>query len=344
MTASIINLVDTTAKSATPDTAQIPGVVQVLFTPLHYVHRLWRWYRKAEIYSNPENFVGLLGGHLLNFFAGDSVVLRVAAQCVFIATRILECIQQKIVICHAYKKLKEACQGTFAYHPPCQWIKETNISLSESLVSASTLNWIRLTAKTLSGRIQRIALCILRLLKEIFILSMRVMDAIESFSLSPTTRNDSLNELFVNGTRSLDILVENKQSLLSGLKDNKEVISSILQGLNPQYNVNDLIAGVSKTMKVVETVHSGVKAINSFCGGAVVKAFNHGTYHFLCGVGLSEFAPSSLDVTPDTSFEEHMADPRPLSSKEKIVLRAAQKRTTWPVSAKTKSLKKGKCS
>lgn len=337
MSATVVNLVDTTIERATPVMAQLTGVLRAIFKPVHYLHRLWRWYRRAEVYSNPENFAGLLSGHLINFFGGDNVALRVAAQCVLIATRILQCVQQQIVIGNAYQKLKEAFQGRFAYHMPSQWIKEKKTSFLKSSLSASTIIWIRLTSTTLFVRIHRILLCSLQLVKEIFVLSMRVMDAIESFSLSPTTRNESVNEFFVNGTKSLDILVENKAHLLSALKDNEEIISKILEGINPQYNVKELIAGVSKAMKTVETIQGGVKAVTSLGGGVIVKAANHGVFNFLCALGVSEHAPNFLDVKPDTSFENYMAEPKPLTEKEKLARQLAEKRTDWPVSQRTKA-------
>lgn len=307
MTIAIVSLVDATTRRATPGSLQLPRFASIVFTGLHKVHRLWRWYRKADVYSNPDNFAGLLAGHAVNFLVGDALVLRVAAQCVFIATRILECVQQQALVCRAFRKCIDAFCGTYVVTPKIQWVKKSATSLGSSCFSAYSINWQRQFFRTLGYRIKWIACSILQLFTEIFKLSMRIMDAIESFSLSPRTRNESINEFFVNGTRCMDVLVQNKQCLLKSLIDNKPIIADILQGVNPAYKVEHLIATVSGAIDKTEMVSKGIKKVSRLWGGFFVNLLKNGVFSFMSTLGVSEYTPKYLLPAPDTPVEEILA-------------------------------------
>ncbi len=154
------------------------------------------------------------------------LLLRIAAQCLLISTRVLECAQQQTVLYRSGQRWLTAVQDHYPQPNRCSWKSEHKNRWS----SPSSAAWLRTTSQSFWNRIKRIAACAAIVFIHFFKLSMCIMDAIDAFCLSPYTRNEGINEGFVNAMKWLDNLVENKEELLQGLNSNKVLIERILRG------------------------------------------------------------------------------------------------------------------
>lgn len=284
----VAELVRSTAHDLTPSPLQLPPFVWSVFTAVNQVHGLWRWYRRAQLYTNPNNFAQLLAGHAVNLIFGDSLLLKIAAQSLLIATRMLECSQQQASLCREGKRLLEAMKGHYPKPVEMSWIdRQPNSWVSPS----SAFGW-KVTYLNIRNRITRVALIALNLCKKAFTFSMSLMDAIDAFYLSPATSNEGINESFVNIIKWLDTIVENKESLLQGLKDNKSIIEKILKGSPFQYD--QLENAVAKTLEKTEAIHHHAKKIQSFGNGIIIdfgkRALNGG----MVVAGLADYRPAVL--------------------------------------------------
>lgn len=284
----IATVVHSSTKQFTPKHVRVPGFAWNVFTLFHRIHQLWRWYNKAQIYANPNNFYSLTAGHVVNFIFGDNVLVRIAAQSVMIASRILKCINQTVLLSRACRKWVNAVKGNSA--------SVRSKSKAESIYSMTEKSWIRASLEVVVERIKIIAIATFKLFKRMFVLSMHFMDAIEAFSISPATRNESINELFINGTVVLDEMVKNQRRLLDSLKENKSLVNHILNGIHSSFTAEKLITTVTKTLETATTINNVANA-----GGGIVKNIvQNATFGAAALIGLEKYLPKFL--IPD-SFE-----------------------------------------
>lgn len=222
----LLTLVQTTSYDFTPNKFRLPPIVWTTFTALNKVHGLWRWYRRAELYSKPEHLGSLIAGHLVNWAIGNHLIVRLAAQSLLVATRILDCSQQQARLCRAGRRWTNAVKGQYPAPVYVNWDTTT----TSTWLSPSTVYWWRRMGVTIWERICRIALCTFDLFKKAFRLSMNIMDVIDAFCWSPAAKNDAVCESFVNIGKWMTAIVNNKDELLEGLEKNREIIERILKG------------------------------------------------------------------------------------------------------------------
>lgn len=149
-----------------------------------------------------------------------------------------------------------------------------------------------MTAATVWERICRIAYCTFDLFSRIFVLSMSIMDVIDAFCWSPATKNDAVNESFVNISKWMSTIVENKENLLEGLTENKGLIERLLK-YSP-VTFDQLYSGVSSALDKTEVIHNIVQKISNIGGGIVVKAGKRIVNGAMVVSGLSNMRPTSL--------------------------------------------------
>lgn len=288
----IADFVQTTSQELTPSNLRLPPLLWSTISAINKAHRLWRWYRKANVYSNPNNFAHLIAGHTMNFFLGDSLMLKIAAQCLLIATRLLDCAQQQVVVHQEGKKLLDEIRGRYPTFVDVPWPKHRE----GRWLSPSTVYYWKYAMANVRERVQRIALSAMAFCRSAFTLTMCLMDTIDAFYLSPTNPHDGygegINEGFVNLMKWIDTAVDNKESLLQGLSQNQALIEKILSGSPLSYS--HLYAAVEKALEKTETIHRHVKKVSSMANGALIdmgkKAINTG----MVVAGLGNFRPASL--------------------------------------------------
>lgn len=281
------NLVHSLTEKRTPETDFLPSPLWVLFSGFHKAHRLWRFYTKAEIYSNPNNFTSLLAGHAIRIIFEDSLLVRIAAQTVLLATRILACIEEQSKVKDSFVEWTYALCGRYIH------VKTRRFKRGLGLLS-QLKSWQEEHLQPLIIRIQRIVLATMNLLSHLFQLSMKIMDAIEAFSLSPSTRNEGINEIFLSSSQWLTKLAENQDLLKEGLQDNAEIIQEILLGLGSSLDVKTLSEKIGSALSGGVTFCTKVENITKKVGTGVNYYARKELFQLMNALRLAKHIPRWL--------------------------------------------------
>jgi hypothetical protein len=288
---NLARVVSATSFEVSAPATTIPTPLLIIYDAIHRVHRMWRWYRKATIYSNPNNFVSLACGHTLNYLAGDRLLVRISALSVLIANRIMMVVDQIFRLQESIRKLQNSCRDEYSEVTKYEIV-------TGSFFSPSTLSEAKYTLRNTLEKIRRIFFCVLHVLKDTFLLSMRMIDAIEMFYLSPQSREEGINEIFVNGSEMLSTLEENQANLLNSLKKCKGIIDKVLKGIGSEYTADQFIQAASTTLDTVADAHQMTQAITNpfvivvkelgkrilmgyaswFCVDSLIPKYLHPTY------------------------------------------------------------------
>jgi len=266
---------------------ELPGFLSAAYLCVHALHRAWFWYRRIEIYSNTDNFLKLVGGHTVNWLAGDRKLVRIAAQAVLIATRIFECVEE-------YEALHRECHFFWAYVADMNALpKKIEISAigSNRFISPSTHYFFLKKWHAVAFRVKRFALALFFLGKRLFRLSMCTIDAMRAFSCSDDTRHESMNELFVNSSKCLKALCANREVLISCIEDQRSVIRVVLQKSRSVITVEQLIGGVQRGFNAAERVHTGIEAVSERIGRVSRDLLKRAAFGVFQAAGLVKYMP-----------------------------------------------------
>lgn len=285
---AITEFVRTTTYEITSPQFRLPECLWAILTSLNQVHTVWRWYRRANLYSNPDNFSQLLGGHAINFVLGESTLLKIAAQSLLIATRLLACTRQQKSLYRECLRLITAFKGYYPAPVDTPWMTNS----SPLLCSPSSLYEWKVFSLSLWHRISRIALIITKIFIKTFTLSMCMMDTIDAFYISPTTKNVAINECCLNIIQWLDTLVDKKETLLQGITENKEIIERILKG--SPFTYIQLETSVASALATTERLQQHAKKITSFGNGLLVQIGKQSLHGVLVVAGLKSLKNSSI--------------------------------------------------
>lgn len=279
---AISEFVRTTAYEITSTQFRLPGFMWSALSSFNQVHAAWRWYRKGILYSNPDNFSQLLTGHVVNFVCGESTLLKIAAQSLLVATRLLECARQQASIYNEGKRLIAAIKGHYPYPLDIAW---SNASCPFVLSPSSLYTW-KVICLSAWHRVTRVAIIASKIFFKMFILSMCIMDTIDAFYISPTTKNEAINECCLNIIQWLDTLVDSKEVLLQGLTENREVIEKILKGSPVTYI--QLQSSVASALNVTETLQQQVKKVTTFGNGLLINVGKQSLHGALVVTGINK--------------------------------------------------------
>ncbi len=261
---------------------KVPKPAWCIFKIVHCIHRTWSYYRRAKIYKNPNNFAHLALGHTVNVTIGDLTSVKVAAQWVYIASRILAAIDQYEVLYQACREIGNAFMGRYPKTIVRPWVKNS------SCFSPSFLNGIKRIFVRTAERIKRIAVSIFNMFKHIFILSMCLMDSINAFYY--TDHTERVSEVFVNAKGTIEGLMKTQEALLEQLKNNQKTIETIFEKLKLPNKFSDLTSAIEENIKKTQTVQSVLNAGNGFGREAGVIS----AYTFAHTLGLHEKLPSQF--------------------------------------------------
>lgn len=243
----------------TPTTSRLPPVVWKGFSYLNQVHGLWRWYRRMDLYRQPESLAQLLIGKGVSYLIGNIELVRVAAQCVLVATRLLECAQQQAVLWQAGCDWLETCRGNYQFPSDVTWSKN-----HDHFFSPSTVHWWKTQGSYLCERIHLIAVQTWRLLGHAFLLSMRMMDVLDALYCNPNVRQEAMDESMINIIKCMNSLVENKVKLLSTLEQNRQLIERLLKG--SPLNYKKLHNAVEGACSGAEMIYYPLKRVSELGG------------------------------------------------------------------------------
>ncbi len=329
---AIGSLVRSTTVDLSSTSTVVPFAAKAVFAVFHYIHRAWRWIRLGKIYSNPNNFAMIAAGHGTNFAFGDSLLVKLSAISVLIATRILHSVTAYEKLLNAWGKMYEAFHNEYPVPIKVDWNQETH----NRFFSLSSIIWIKTTTKEAIQRVKRIALTLFQVTKRAFFLSMRLVDAIEAFSLNPNVRHEAINLLYVNSSTCVSKLVDNKELLLERLESNRGVIKKVLTGIGSPITTNQLTKSVRSTLEKTASAHKSVKTVNEAVGEFVTSCGKKWTYEFFREIGLRHMVPQTLIPSAVPPWEERQ--------KKKIKVRFIPKKliTMPPEPSKPKPRKTSK--
>lgn len=286
----VVGIVQATAQQAVVQEEHMGGFLEGCYQLIHKVHRVWRWYRRAELYSNPDNFLSLAAGHGLNWLGGgNSSVINIAAQVLLVASRIITCVEAQIEVVREARALWVDAVNPYYLPPRVEWKDE---AVNSRWISPSDrIEWKKMWG-ALMERIKRVAYRLFSLGKKLFLLSMKTLDAAEAFSYNNNS-SERINELFVNSRKCLSLLADNQELLLHGLQKNKGVIASLLGNTHSVFTADQFIDVVANSFKAVKAVNEGVETVSQAVGDIGRDIAKHMVFGLFQAAGLLDLLPNS---------------------------------------------------
>lgn len=268
----------------------MPGVLLVSVAISYKFHRFWRWLRVCVKWSNPDNFVQLAAGAGVNLLFGDRVPLRVAALMVWVPSRVVECIDNYNKLEKAYIKWIEAVRGDYPCKVKVRWVKTTQNRL---LTPSWDLYWKEKGAIA-RIRTKRVAVCTVKLVKRIVLLSISCVDVADALSLKSSVCDRAVNEFFVDGVGAIDRIARQKEEVQRKLEENKPLANKLLKWLGTSYSADRLIDCISTAMDGVGLVDKGIKTVTEFADGMLVDLGKHAIFGVFSLLGIPEKFPTKL--------------------------------------------------
>ena len=283
-----INVVKVTTVSLTPSEFQLSGFLSHCFRIIHFIHKIWYWCRRFDLYKNPDNFLKLAAGHTLNWVAGDRALIRIAAQAVLIGTRVIENVKEQSALVKESKNFWRTVTNPYSIS---MRIKYEEFEPNKWISLKTRYKW-KIRIRILTRKIVKISVASFHIIKRLFILSMKTMDAASAFSYgNPHLRQESLNEFFINSSKCMEELIQNREWLVNSLKKNKGVIDTLLKNSFSIFTVDQLINTIEKGLDVTERVHSGIETSSKVVGVFGRDLFKRATFGLFQAAGLTDLMP-----------------------------------------------------
>lgn len=214
------------------------------------VHYYWKFHRSAEeLYKESYPFQKLAAGHALAWFVGNNQIVRLAAQVILVARRLMDYLHQQNRFFFSYQEWVKAV--TFRYKPPT-FLRSKNCA---DLWIPGLLR-LRICSYRLACRLKRIGVTTFYLLKNAFLFSMRAIDLMEALSLNNDEQKKNLNRLFLHTSRLLDQLMENRHFLAEELRAHKPTVQSLLNQVGAAYTVDELVKALEGSAAAVNRVQT----------------------------------------------------------------------------------------
>lgn len=283
----VATLVQTTIRTSAPVAYQLPSIIWLPFKGVHFIHRIWSYWRRASLYSNPSNFAAIGAEHC---GAGQVPFLRASAQAAMIAGRIAECIDEQMKLYRHCRMEVHTIKGHYLPRATIQWSKKPKTVF----ISPSTDLWFKIIAHDTVVRAKKLSYHTAMIITGMFQLSMLMIDTVESFSLSPETGNQSVREFSRNTAKTIDTLANNGEELLKTITTHKVIIQKILTGRNIPISVDSLIEILSKTVHKANVVNDATKQAQSVAGGLMMDLGKKGVFGLLVSAGMAELVPNAI--------------------------------------------------
>lgn len=261
----------------------------ILYQVIHTIHKIWRVWRKAELYGDANSVLKLAAGHTINWLAGENRAINVVAHLVLLSTRVMESVEQQERVVEEIKKFWKELYSPYKLPPSVKWKKKIS---NGSWLSLSDDIWLQRNGAMILSKLRALLIRLAHLLKQLFLLSMKTLDAVESFYYAGN-REERLNEFFINSGKLVAKLVENKELLLHYLEKQRLVLSKVLENCGAIVTVDQLIDAVKGTIGIVEEIDGGVNDLSEAVGEVVVDFSKRVIYGGLQIFDLLELLPKS---------------------------------------------------
>jgi hypothetical protein len=213
----------------------LPKALTALYAVVHKLHSLWRRFRKVKLYTNPHSLIKLGAGHFVYHVGGaNSSWLGFTAQSVLLAHRISFCVRSLLHFIEAWKIFKES----FKHKEDFNYRLPDRLNIAPFNFSATTEFYLMAKIDRLSLRISTVWRAFYHLMSSLFFLSMRTLDAIEAFHITPESREEAIKELFIHGGE-LFALIKNEEAscdfrmqIKAILITHQEIVDTVLEKLS----------------------------------------------------------------------------------------------------------------
>lgn len=245
-----------------------PLLLSIIVSPVHKVHRhIWHWYRL----SNPDNWGKQAAGYIANKTLGNTGPHVWLTQAVLFAARVSQYVKAQETFERACDDWMNSLQGHRIEFQRTSWVKQRNAIW----ISPSTDMWIHSHINNIVFRIYHFAVQSLNVTIELFMVTMKMMDAANSMSFSEEARNEGINEFFCNGSQVLDDLVERGEKLKETLKTNPKLVQRLTYALgyfyNPQTVFDTVDQGLNKTAEIQSNIRTLFSGPSSSTGKVILK-------------------------------------------------------------------------
>lgn len=283
--------------------------------PVMQFRIMWRGYKTATLLSDPKNFHKLAAGHTLNYFLGDNKLLRFVAMSVLISDRINTCMSQVATVHAAYEEMLRSFKAD--YPPPRQ--DETAERPTTTLLSPHTVYWLRRKKSAIVEYFIRTISSLVRMVKEVVLLSGNLLDATEAFLGTPEAQTDAVTELFLKSlSQRVDDLIKNQELLLGSLKGNKKIIRRVLKGVGSPIKFKDLVKALETSINASRTA----RRVANVGDGIIVDVAKNAIFGLAASVKQAHRLPKSLIPEKNPKWQRMLNGEQPKTPK-----------IEWPVSS-----------
>ncbi len=298
----VVTVIQDASKMMTPVSAPpINCCVWSIYSVIHYIHRSWCYFRFAKTYTTNNNLIALAGGHGLNFFTRDSILIgssiRAAAYWVMVMQRLSLFVEQTAALSKASNHLSDAFFGNYVLSNRCVWEKNPD----SKLCSPSTVNWINETWNKVSSRVYLVIMCIVALFQSMFMLSMRFMDVMELFSVSSELITEGVCQVGTNAAEGIDSLVKNQEKLLNLVKKGKPTLKYLTSSFKAVENIDDKFESL-----IVYSISAakGIQKVQKVTGGVIEDVAKGILFGIASLFGQTRKIPVGLLLPPESSLPE----------------------------------------
>lgn len=228
MTLEPIDAIHQTTATVSPEQTRIPEFFTKSIKALCWIHAIWRGSRTARAARDIPSFVSYLGGVALNLGYGDRRGVKIAAQAVVIALRVVECVENYAALQIYFKALVAELKGHAIVPLKPSWKQ----SLKPGFIPPSSFQALKDAAGLKWYRTKRVAYLCAMIAYHIFDLSMCVFDATQALSIDNDYVNDNINEIFLNGYDLWNKLTSDLPFLAQKLNENSMVIDALIQNIS----------------------------------------------------------------------------------------------------------------
>jgi len=245
------------------------------------VFHLGSWlYRQQQVYSNSDNWLYILSGHVVDKFIGEGS-LRWYLQLYSITIRINRIHDELFLLKEELSELGEAIKGNYPYQSDYEWSTES----AEDPVKVNEWNLFK---NKMRDRFSRIWLCVKNVLFRTFEVTSRFLDAYDAFYM----KNNPL--IVLEGVEGLQKIVEHKEDIIDKLTENKKIIDQLIRYLNLSFTSNDVIKTITTGLNGVGSVNDGLNTLSHNAGELLKKVGKEIIYQPLALINVTRILPPQL--------------------------------------------------
>lgn len=291
-----VNIVKDFTHEMLPPSVVLPPVIHSGLSAFHYIHGCWRWYRWGKKHLDPDNWFLIAADKGFGYLAGQNQIIQAGAQLLLIITSINECVTGYIKLFRSYQKLDSAVRGHFPRLEERPWAK----SLDSVWISPSFSHRIPTYFDHSAYYTNRVAERIFKFFRAMFTLCMLQVEAINSFSLEASKRQEAVGEVFTNAVKFITQFSDNSALLTVKLQKKKVAIQKMLSYIKKGMSADDMISAIGTIAKGAEMVKNEVNQMHTSATNTFFNMAKDALYGVTHIVGASEnirkyFAPDPVD-------------------------------------------------